>query len=235
MKTVLRKFYLLAPIALALAAAGTMPAQQTYTYTLNLPDIAGFSENDSSFFQYEFSWLGPLEYNAPAGSSCPTGCPVTGTTPGSPAPGFSNSGVLFTASTNAVACSSSPSGGCSEVDLSYFSAPSGSTSPGTNPIIADNFIGFRLIEPDSFWLNPTSNLFFANNPLGESGVGASILVGFLNPPLLGSVAPEEFGCNECSVSIAATPEPGTWLLLAASLAAVGVVFGRRTLRNFRTV
>ncbi len=234
MKTVSRKLFLLAPIALALAAAGTMSAQATYTYTLNLPDISGVSENDRSFFQYEFSWLGPLEFNAPDNSSCPTGCPVAGTTPGVPAAGFSYGGVSFTASTGAVACSGSPSGGCSEVDLSYFSAPATSTSPGLDPIIASNFIGFRLIEPDSFWLNPATNLSFADNTLGEDGTGASFLVGVSSPPaLLSSVGPSEFGCSECSVSIAttATPEPGTWLLLAGSLAVLGLVLGRRTLRS----
>ena len=233
MKTVSRKFYLLAPIALALAASGTMSAQATYTYTLNLPDISGGIENDGSFFQYEFSWLGPLEFNAPAGSSCPTGCPVSGTTPGVPAPGYFYGGVSFTASTGAAACSGSPSGGCSEIDLSYFSPPTASTGSGLNSIVTDSFIGFRLIEPDSFWLNPTTNVFFTGNTLGESGVGASFLVGFANPPvgLSSAAAPSEFGCSQCSVSIAATPEPGTWLLLAGSLAALGLVLGRRALRT----
>jgi hypothetical protein len=231
MKTVFRKFYLLAPIALALAAAGTMSAQATYTYTLNLPDISGTSENDASFFQYEFSWLGPLEYNAPAGSSCPTGCPVSGTTPGVPAPGFSYNEVSFTSSTGAAACSGSSSGGCSEVDLFYDSEPLGSTATGVTSIIAVGTIEFRLIEPDSFWLTPGSSTF-AGNSLGENGVGASFLVTGIPTERTLESTPES-ACGQCSVSIAstATPEPGTWLLLAGGLAVLGVVLGRRTLRS----
>ncbi len=65
-----------------LLTGGVVRADTEFIYNIHLPNITnGGAEDDSAFTQYPFSWTGPLKFNAPAGSDCPTLCgPPLGTT-----------------------------------------------------------------------------------------------------------------------------------------------------------
>jgi hypothetical protein len=198
----------------ALGAASNMMASsivalgpQDYIYDLSLPSIAfgdgGATENDSTHFDVEFSWLGPEMYNAADNTSCPMGCPVDGTTPGSPAAGFSLSSFLFTASQGGDCAIAPPADGCGEVLVSF-----------ENTVGAS--ITYTLIEPDSFWKTSGTDTFAAGDGVGS---GASwLFVGGGSSELPAGDPP----CTSCSVTtttVSAAPEPGSWLLLAGGLGA----------------
>ncbi len=206
--------------ALAFAAAGTMSAitagPQNYTYDLTLPTIANGVEVDSTTFDFQFSWgPGPLKFDAADNTSCPLGCPVNGTTPGTPAPDYSYSGMFFTASTAEGCATAAPADGCAEVVI-----------PFTDSL--GDTITFTLIEPDSFWAAGGAATFGQGD---GSGIGASWV-----QSLAGADA-DDPPCTSCSVfttlsaANVATPEPASWLLLAGSLAFFGVALGLRKLRK----
>ena len=196
----------------AAAAAGQVSqGPSTYIYDLSLPTFDA-NDNPNGTFDFQFSWLGPLQYNAPDGSLCPNGCPVTGTTPGSPEPFFFYNPSLsdFTATTTPAACSSSPSGGCSQVDLA-FTEEETTDLPGGNSFLPPT-ITFTLVEPDSFWATLGFQTFPANLD-GANGIGASYVFSGGAPADLGSIA-----CENCSVDTSTTPEPATSILILGGLA-----------------
>jgi hypothetical protein len=210
-------------VFIGLSAGGTMTAQaaSTYEYTLTLPTFTftpGITENDQSTFQVEFSWLGPLEFNAPSGSDCPEGCPIG--TPGSPAPGYSYSGIGFTASATNALCSGSPSQGCSEVDINFTQSPVQS-QPLVNSFTPPS-ISFALIEPDSFWAASGVHPFDTGNGLD---FGA-------NWAFTSNVTNVDPGCTGCSIStnvIEAAPEPASPVLFVTAMAGLMLA-----LRRYRT-
>ena len=191
-----------ATVAIAAAARTVPQGPSTNIYDLSLATFDG-NDNPNGTFDYQFSWLRPLEYNehnAPAGSLCPDGCPVTGTTPGSPQPFFFYNPSLsdFTATTSRSECSSSPSAGCSQVDLAYTEQQS--------------TIAFTVVEPDSFWSTPGFQTFSANTN-GASGIGASYVFAGGLPADLASIA-----CGTCSLNASSTPGPATSILILGGLA-----------------
>jgi hypothetical protein len=207
------KIHFAALVMVALGAASNMMADgiiaapsgtQDYTYDLSLPSITigdVATENDSALFDVEFSWLGPEMYNAGPNTSCPLGCPVDGTTPGSPAAGFSLAGFTFTASTGEDCATAEPADGCGEVIVNFQDA-------------ASDQITYTLIEPDVFWSTSGADTFASGDGIGT---GAS----WVYVPSGTSELPDP-GCTLCSVTTTATaaaPEPGTWLLLAGGLGA----------------
>ena len=72
----------------------------------------------------------------------------------------------------------------------------------TDPNNSSNTVTFSFVEPDSFW---ATTGFAASFPSAQTGEGASFAIGGVDPP-----------CASCSLetSIASTPEPGSWTLLA---------------------
>jgi len=58
-----------------------MAQADTFIYTIHLPNITNTgTEDDTATTAYPFSWVGPLKFNAPANSDCPTLCgPPLGT------------------------------------------------------------------------------------------------------------------------------------------------------------
>jgi len=111
----------------------------TFIYNIHLPNITdGGSEDDSATTAYPFSWTGPLEFNAPAGSDCPTLCgPPLGTTVNA---NYFFGGFTFTAD---LALSDA------EVEVAFDQFANHS-----------NQIIFSFIEPDSFWDTPGTGLSF---------------------------------------------------------------------------
>jgi hypothetical protein len=105
----------------------------TFTYTLTLPNITGGVEDDRGFTNYSFSWVGPLRFNSPDNSSCPTVC-------GPDAGGSVKSSELF------AGFSFTASGSNPEVNVMFsdFSGPNFASS---------NTVTFTIIEPDAFWAN----------------------------------------------------------------------------------
>jgi hypothetical protein len=211
------KIHLRVLVVVALGTASSMMADsitaaptgpQDFTYDLSLPSITIVkgvaTENDSIHFDIDFSWLGQEKYNADPGTSCPLGCPVDGTTPGSPSSGFSNPSFLFTAST-----SEDCAIGCGEAILQY-------QNGGAR-------ITYTLIEPDLFWSTNGLHTFAAGDGVGS---GASWI--YQAPPselpagiVLDQSNPIQ-GCGACSVTTSQSPvapEPGTWLLLGSGLGA----------------
>ena len=117
---------------LACFLAGSVArADSTYIYSINLPDItnAGAENDAGGITAYPFSWVGPLQFNAAAGTSCPTLCgPPLGTTVNA---GYFFDGFSFTAD---LALSDAEV----LVKFASFSDPT-------------KLIVFSFIEPDSFW------------------------------------------------------------------------------------
>lgn len=229
MKSLNNCFYrVLSGIALtaAVASAGAIPqGPSTYLYNLSLPTFTNNSP-DGGTFNFEFSWLGPLEFNAPPNSSCVDGCPVNGTIPGSPQAGYVYNGALsdFTATTGPTACSTSPSGGCAQVDLTFtqqaFQLPLGG-GPGS---FAPPTLTFTLIEPDAFWATTGFQNFPSN--MDSTGVGAGYVFSGGAP-----VQQALLDCTNCSVQTTAAPEPGSSTLVLAGLAGCLLVLCRRVRRT----
>lgn len=217
------KSHFAALVMIALGAASNMVAgsvipvptgPQDFTYDLSLPSITlgtTVAENDSVHFDVDFSWLGPEMFNAADNTECPLGCPVTGTTPGSPSAGFSFSGIAFTASTAEDCATAPPADGCGEVIVRFANTFGAS-------------ITYTLIEPDSFWATGGGDTFAAGDGVGS---GASWI--FQTPAL--ELPGGDPPCTSCSVTTtitSAAPEPGTWLLLAGGMAAAILVARRRS-------
>lgn len=196
---------------LLLASAGSAQAQDTWRYTLSLPDItvqcatqglgnstSCFSESDSSFTQYEFDYSGTFDYLNVGDTNCPGGCTSSNTVNASYTFG---SFSYFTDSTNHEA----------GVSIRF--------NDGSN------YLAFSFEEPDSFWKTPGTAVTLPNNGSTEISIWGPGFQGAgqsLNTPAGNQ-------CNECTVTIedaSAAPEPGSSFLLAGALAA-GVVFFRR--------
>jgi hypothetical protein len=221
------KIHFAALIVVVLGAASNMMASsivalptgpQNFTYDLSLPSITvsggNATENDSTHFDIQFSWLGQEMYNAGEGTACPLGCPVDGTTPGSPAAGFSFHDFAFTASTSED-CALTPTGGCGEALVTF-------QNGGGDEIV------YSLIEPDLFWSTSGLHTFAAGDGVGS---GASWIYQTA-PAIPGGTSelPGDPPCTSCSVTTSqspAAPEPGTWLLLTSGLGAAMFVSRRR--------
>jgi len=125
---------------LASCLMGGISRADTFIYNIHLPNItdAG-AEDDSATTAYPFSWVGPLEFNAPAGSDCPTLCgPPLGTTVNS---NYFFDGFSFTAD-----------GTDAEVLVQF--AQFQPTIDLTKTIV------FSFVEPDSFWSTTGTGLSF---------------------------------------------------------------------------
>jgi MYXO-CTERM domain-containing protein len=143
-----------------LLIGGVARADQTYTYTIDLPSISGGAEVDSNFTQYAFSWVGPLMFNAAPNTACPTVCgPVTGGE--TVEDGYSFTGFDFTAD---LALSDAEA----QINFSEDADPS-------------NTITFSFIEPDSFWEAQGNDISFT----GLDGAGASFAIGGTDPVCTG--------------------------------------------------
>jgi hypothetical protein len=138
---------------LLLAGAASAGVTDTFDYTLSLPDIivtpscqslgtnipcGTTAEDDSTFSDYEFSWLGPLQYNASA--DCPGNCGPIGSAP-----------VVSGSSVN------------SSYIFGSFSFSGDSTL--AEPIVsleftdANRVIFFSFEDPNSFWSTPGTYTF----------------------------------------------------------------------------
>lgn len=185
---------------LLLAGAGGASAQNNFTYTLSLPNVdfnacegvsgegCGATEDDSTFTQYEFSWVGPLVYNAAPDTSCPTVCGpvVSGATVNS---NYTFSTFIF---------SGDPTLSQPVAEVQF--------------VDGESTLTFYFDDPNSFWATPGSYTFGNNGTselnyfeTGFNGGAESLEQGIIN-------------CNECSLAIAATPEPASSFLLATGLA-----------------
>jgi MYXO-CTERM domain-containing protein len=142
-------------LAGGVARADSIATDQVYTYTLDLPSISSGLEVDSNFTLYEFSWVGPLMFNAAPNTSCPTVCgPVTGGE--TVKDGYSFAGFDFTADL-----------ALSEAEAQVnFSDGSGDT------------VVFSFVEPDAFWATQGTDISFASLNEGE---GASFAIGGTDP------------------------------------------------------
>jgi hypothetical protein len=196
-----------------LLIAGVARADSVYTYILQLPTInSSGQEVDSGFTDYEFSWQGPLVYDAAPNTDCPTVCgPVT---PGSTVEdGYIFDGFTFTSN-----------GVDAEVQVKFI-------EPDINEAEAElgiegnvevctectKIITFTFVEPDSFWATQGTDISFPS--LGSAGASFSV-TGLADPT-----------CDKCTVDISAaataTPEPRSAILLVALLAAFGLVMRHR--------
>jgi hypothetical protein len=134
-------------VVTCLLTSGLAKADTDYIYNIHLPNITGGTESDGTFTQYPFSWIGPLKFNAGAGTDCPTLCgPPLGTTVNS---NYFFDGFTFTADLGL-------SDAEAEVKFANFSNHS------------DTII-FSFIEPDSFWSTLGTGLSFPTATLGEGG------------------------------------------------------------------
>jgi hypothetical protein len=192
------------------ATAG-IPAHATtydYYYEINTPSSL---TNGASGVTFNMEWVGaPLNANG-------IGYGIYGGLNGSPVSGYNlNSVVWTTASGN--------SGTDSEIFLQFKND-------------GGDLLAYTFIEPNSFWATTGTNLPF---PLGESmnGLlkwpdsgdnGVSMVWG---PTQEGAMYGDPTPCDGCTVTIsrqpevAATPEPGSFLLLGSGLAGM-VGFLRR--------
>jgi hypothetical protein len=167
-------------------------------------------EDDSAFTDYQFSWVGPLKFNAADNSACPTVCgPVT---PGSTVTeGESFDTFSFTSS-----------GSDAEVDV-LFSDFSGDTFDDSNTVT------FKFVESDAFWATPGSVTF----PTDGS---ASFVIGTAPPPqnLPSEISSSDTGspitCIHCSLDIQDTPEPSTSALFAGALGGLALLLRKRFLK-----
>ncbi len=117
-----------------------MAQADTFIYTIHLPNITNTgTEDDTATTAYPFSWVGPLKFNAPAGSDCPTLCgPPLGTTVNS---NYFFDGFSFTAD-----------GTDAEVLVKFAQfVPS---------IDLTKTIVFSFVEPDAFWSTLGTGLSF---------------------------------------------------------------------------
>jgi len=192
------------------ASASAISAQQSYTYTLSLPDIdfPGGTEDDSTFTQYQFTWQGPFLYDS--GLECPDTC-------GPVSDGAVNGGTV--------------SSGYNFVGMSFFSDIfNGQPEVEVEFQDGSNYIDFYFDDPNSFWASPGTYTFDNNSPDDNYfATGSEGLAQGLGIVPSGS----ESDCSECSVTIIATPEPGTSFLLSSALASAFVLFRRR--RNVRAL
>lgn len=199
-------------VSSAMAIITTGPKE--WVYDLTLPTFTGETP-DGGNFNFEFDWLGALQFNAPPNSSCPLGCPLG--TPGTPEAGFSYSGMSFT-SADPTGCGA----GCAEVLISFSQAP-----PVTLPLInrslvdqsaSDLTLTFTLLEPDSFWSTMGFQNFANNQGNVAIGAGYAFSGGILINGQLTGQATSEIGCSaNCSVDTSTVPEPGSPLLMLAGL------------------
>ncbi|HEX4276734.1 MAG TPA: PEP-CTERM sorting domain-containing protein [Bryobacteraceae bacterium] len=186
------------------------PNTDTFVYTLHLPTVTDDVEDDSTMTEYQFSWVGPLRFNSPDNSACPTVC-------GPVAPG---STVADGESFDTFNFSSSDSNPEVNVQFSDFSA---------NTFANSNTTTFTFIEPDAFWAATGSKAF----PTDRS---AFFVTGTAPPPptqTLSVLTTENTApiiCEACSVDavdIATIPEPGTSTLLAGAAGVLLLVRRRR--------
>jgi hypothetical protein len=190
---------------------GVARAESVYTYILQLPTINGSGQAvDSGFTDYEFSWEGPLVYDAAPNTDCPTVCgPVT---PGSTVEnGYIFDGFTFTSD-----------GVDAEVQVKFIAsdieAGGESGVEGNVEVCTDctKTITFTFIEPDSFWATLGDDISFPS--LGGAGASFTVLA--------------DPACDQCTVDISAastaTPEPRSSILLVSIMAAFGLVWRHRT-------
>lgn len=180
--------------------AGAARADQIYTYEVNLPTIVNGMEVDSVTTQYEFSWVGPLKYNAGPNTACPTVCgPVV---PGaSVKAGYAFAGFDFTAV-----------GGDAEAQIN-FSDFSGSDFSSSQTVT------FSFIEPDSFWAQQGNGVAFASSDGTTPGASYSFN---------GGNDPGCTGCTVSISASSSAPEPSsTMLVLPGAVALFGSLRRRK--------
>jgi hypothetical protein len=185
-------------VALPAWATGTAPSPPaTYDYTLNLPELQAVAGGG---YAEEPGSTFQVEFSwiGPFGS--PSGYPGSWSAPGEPMAGFPFSGAsLVTEPT------------VSYIVLTYSDGP-------------DAFV-FTLIEPNLFWTQAGVQFFAPEDPptVGSPGAGWDYVSLVLPPP-----PPADPGCQNCSVNTGiATPEPGSFGLLASSLGGLILMLRRR--------
>jgi hypothetical protein len=187
--------------------AATVVNTDTFVYTLHLPDVTGGVENDQTITEYQFSWVGPLKFNAAPDSLCPTVCGAVDGGSVAARETFDHFSVI-----------SSGSDAVLDVLFSDFSAVEFANS---------NTVTFRFIEPDSFWA-ATGSVPFPTDGSASFVIGtAPVQVQGLQA---GSSDTAGITCNGCSVDVAdtaATPEPNTSALFAGALGALMFLMRKR--------